>query len=94
MQQITGQTGNGGTNDVEIVIRLKYLSNFWRALEMPLINFETTFQLTCSKKIILAAGTVASKVPTFKITLKLQHFFCNFINLRKYKTVKTIRIWF
>ena len=36
-QQIIGQTGNGGTKDVEIMVPLKYLSNFWRTLEMPLI---------------------------------------------------------
>ena len=29
-QQITGQTGNGGTKTVEIMVPLKYLSNFWR----------------------------------------------------------------
>ena len=39
-QQITGQTGNGNTKDVEIMVPLKYLSNFWRTLEMPLINCE------------------------------------------------------
>ena len=33
--KITGQTGNNGTNDVEIIVPLKYLSNFWRTLEMP-----------------------------------------------------------
>ena len=27
-QQITGQTGNGGAKDVEIIVRLKYPSNF------------------------------------------------------------------
>ena len=36
--KITGRTGNGGTKDVEIMVPLKYLSNFWRTLEMPLIN--------------------------------------------------------
>ena len=34
--KITGQTGNDGTKDVEIMVPLKYLSNFWRTLEMPL----------------------------------------------------------
>ena len=34
-QQITGQTGNGDTKDVEIMVQLKYLSSFWRTLEMP-----------------------------------------------------------
>ena len=28
-QQITRQTGNSGTKDVEIMVLLKYLSNFW-----------------------------------------------------------------
>ena len=37
-QQITRQTGNGGTKNVEIIVPLKYLSNFWRTLEMSLIN--------------------------------------------------------
>ena len=41
-QQITGQTG--GTKDVEIMVPLKYLSNFWRTLEMPLINCEISLQ--------------------------------------------------
>ena len=36
--KVTGQTGNDGTKDVEIMVLLKYLSNFWRTLEMPLIN--------------------------------------------------------
>ena len=36
----TGQTNNDGRIDVEIMVPLKYLSNFWRTLEMPLINYE------------------------------------------------------
>ena len=45
-EQITGKTGNGGTKDVEIMVLLKYLkSNFWRTLEMPLINCEISLQL-------------------------------------------------
>ena len=28
--KITGQTGNNGTKDVEIIVPLKHLSNFWR----------------------------------------------------------------
>ena len=38
--KITGRTGNDGTKNVEIMVPLKYLSNFWRTLEMPLINCE------------------------------------------------------
>ena len=32
----------GNQKDVEIIIPLKYLSNFWRTLEMPLINYEVS----------------------------------------------------
>ena len=39
-QQITGQTGNGGTKDIEIIVSLKYLSSFWKTLDMPVINCE------------------------------------------------------
>ena len=42
---LTGQTGDNGTKNVEIMVTLKYLSNFWRTLEMPLINCETTLEL-------------------------------------------------
>ena len=67
-QQITGQTGNGGTKDVEIMVPLKYLSNFCRTLEMPLINCEISIQLKWSKNCILVAGTAANQNPEFKIT--------------------------
>ena len=42
--KITGKTpAAGNTKDVEIIVPLKYLSNFWRTLEMPLINCEVRF---------------------------------------------------
>ena len=33
-ENVRGQTGNDGTKDVEIMVPLKYQSNFWRTLEM------------------------------------------------------------
>ena len=50
------------------MVPLKYLSNFWRTLEMPLINCEINIQLKLSEKFILVAGTAAKEVPGFKIT--------------------------
>ena len=45
--KITGKTPpDGNTKDVEIMVPLKYLSNFWRTLEMPLINSEVELILT------------------------------------------------
>ena len=65
-QQITGQ--NSGTRDVEIMVPLKYLSNFLRTLEMPLIDCEISLQLIWSKKYFLVAGTAANHKPKFQIT--------------------------
>ena len=36
--KITRKTPNNDNEKVEIMVPLKYLSNFWRTLEMPLIN--------------------------------------------------------
>ena len=42
---IIGDTGNNGTkNGVKIAVLLKHLSNFWRSLEMPLINVKLNFR--------------------------------------------------
>ena len=37
-RKVTGQTGDDGSKGVEIAVTLKYLSNFWRTLEVPLTN--------------------------------------------------------
>ena len=66
-QQIAGQTGSGGTKDVEIMVPLKYLSNFWRTLEMLLISCEISLQLKWSKSCILVTGTAANQNPSFQI---------------------------
>ena len=51
--KITGKTpNNGNTKDVEIIVPLKYLSNFWRTLEMPLINCEVNLSFTWSKDCV------------------------------------------
>ena len=66
--KITGQTGNDGTKDVEIMVPLKYLSNFWRTLEMPLINCEVNLILTWSSNGVLIATNNQSQAATFEIT--------------------------
>ena len=38
--KMTGQTGDNGAKNVEIMVPLKNLSSFWRTLEIPLINCE------------------------------------------------------
>ena len=66
-QKITGSTGNYGTKAVQIMVPLKYLSNFWITLEMPLINCEISLILTWSTNCVIC-NTTANQVTTFAIT--------------------------
>ena len=50
---------------VEIMVPLKYLSKFWRTLEMPLINSEVNLILTWSSTCVITNSTGAG---TFDIT--------------------------
>ena len=62
---IVGNTENNGTkNGVKIAAPLKYLSNFWRSLEIPLINCKIELSLKWIENCVLTAATTA----TFKIT--------------------------
>ena len=60
--KITGKThDNGNTKDVEIIVPLRYLSNFWRTLEMPLINWEGNLELTWSRDCVITNSTEEGK---------------------------------
>ena len=62
---IIGNTGDDGTKKgIKIAASLKYLSNFWRSLEMPLINCKVKLSLKWYERCLLTAATTA----TFKIT--------------------------
>ena len=50
------------------MVPLKYLSNFWRALEMPLINYEINLILTWSTNCVIVASNIANQNATFSIT--------------------------
>ena len=64
--KITGKTpDNSNEKDVEIMVPLKYLSNFWRTLEIPLINCEVSLNLTWSPNCVITNSTGEGK---FKIT--------------------------
>ena len=64
--KITGKThNNDNEKDVEIMVPLKYLSNFWRTREMPLINCEVNLILAWSSTCVIINSTGAG---TFEIT--------------------------
>ena len=66
---IIGNTDEDEANrkkeNVKIVVPLKYLSNFWRSLEMLLINCKVEFSLEWYEECILSTSGTAA---TFKIT--------------------------
>ena len=43
-------------------MQLKYLSNSWRTLEMPLINCEISLILTWSKNCIVSSATGETEI--------------------------------
>ena len=51
---------------LEIMVQLKYLSNFWRTLEMPLINCEINLILTWSTNCVIVSTSVANQNATFE----------------------------
>ena len=63
---MTGRTpALGNEKDVEIMVSLKYLSNFWRTVEMPLIICEVSLILTWSSTCVITNSTGEEK---FEIT--------------------------
>ena len=54
--------------NVEIMVSLKYLSNFWRTLEMPLVNYEITLDLNWFENCVIVATIIADQDTTFSIT--------------------------
>ena len=65
--KITGKNSAAGNEKhVEIMVPLKYLSNYWRTLEMPLINSEVNLILTWSSTCVITNSTGAG---TFEINI-------------------------
>ena len=73
---LIGDTENNGTkNGVKIAVPLKHLSNFWRSLEMPLINCKIDLSLKWIKNCVLTTAAIGANAnvtsansATFKIT--------------------------
>ena len=85
---LIGNTENNGRkNGVEIAIPLKYLSNFWRSLEMPLINCKVELSLKWHENCILSSAGIAA---TFKIACKTLCTNCYLKNRRSYKISKLL----
>ena len=73
---LIGNTETNGTKKgVKIAIPLKYLSNFWRSLEIPLINCKIELSLKWIENCVLTSAAIGANAnatgadsATFKIT--------------------------
>ena len=72
---ITDTKENGTKNGILIATPLKYLSNFWRSLEMPLINCRVELSLWWIENCVLTTTAIGANAnftgadsATFKIT--------------------------
>ena len=54
--------------NTEVVVRLKHLSNFWRSLHLPLINYEIELDLKWSKYCVLLEDDDNIRGVSFTIT--------------------------
>ena len=72
---ITDTEANGKNNGVKITVPLKYFRNFWRSLEMPLINCKVEPSLEWIENCVLTTAAIGAYAnatgadsATFKIT--------------------------
>ena len=62
-------TDDNNVNNVKLVVPLKYISNFFRSLESPLVNCKIDLELTWHKDcMISSANAAAGQVVSFMIT--------------------------
>ena len=52
---------------VKIMVPLKYLSNIWKTLKMPLINCDINLTLTWSASYLIIYAPIENQVPTSAI---------------------------
>ena len=76
---------NGVFKDVKIAVPLKYLSNFWRSLEMPLINCKIHLELNWTKDcVMLTIDDTAFKITNTKLWVPI-------VNLSSKGNVKPVK---
>ena len=71
---------NSSVKEAKIVVPLKYLSNFWRSLEMPLINCKVYLKLNWIEDCVLSSAGNTAK-------------FAIYMSLKLLCLLKTVQIW-
>ena len=77
------------------MVPLKYLSNFWKTPEIPLINCEISLQLKWSRNCVIIAGTENNQNPSFQINdTKLYVSVVTLLNQENIKLLKQLESGF
>ena len=78
---------NGVFKNVKIAVPLKYLSNFWRSLEMLLINCKIHLELNWSIDCVTSsiAGNTTSKITNIKLHVPI-------VTLSRTDNVKLVKL--
>ena len=67
--RIISGTDDNNVNNVKLVVALKYVSNFFRSLEMPLVNCKIDLELKWHKDCMISSvDAAAGQVVSFMIT--------------------------
>ena len=66
--KITTQIGANGRKDIEIIAPLKHQNNFWRTLEMLVINCEINLILTLFGNCVIVFIANANQAATLSVT--------------------------
>ena len=66
-EKIIDQTGEDGITNAEIMMPLKYLNNFSKTLEIPIINCEINLTVTRSGNCVISSSD-ANQATTFTRT--------------------------
>ena len=83
--KLNKRTDNNNVNNVKLVVPLKYVSNFFISLEIPLVNCKIDLELTWHKDCMISSvNAAAGQVVSFMITnIKLYVTYLLFLCLLK-----------
>ena len=64
---------DGVLKNVKIAVPLRYLSNFWRSLEMPLISCKIHLEINWTKECVMSniAGATTFKITSTKLYVSI-----------------------
>ena len=88
-QKITSETVSSSTKDIEIILTLKYFSNFCRTLKIPLIDCKINLILTWPNKYVLSNDVKAFAITDTKLYVPVGWNFILSINAKLQQQLKS-----